>query len=528
MHRREFIKGSAALGLLGLTSLGALATSPKNSNTRYTGHAQPFDYAWLKARARALAGTPYAAPVNALPPEIKALTWDDYQAIQFRNDHALWANDRLPFQAKFFHLGLYFQDAVHMHEIVDGQARAIAYDAGLFSYGKSGLDGASLPPDLGFAGFRANFNTDFERDVAAFAGASYFRAVGADMQYGLSARGLAIDCALNRPEEFPRFSAFWLERPAGDSARLTVYALLDSPSTTGAYRFDLFPGATLVMEVDAALYPRKVIERLGLAPLTSMFQCGAHDRRIAHDWRPQIHDSDGLALWTGKGEWIWRPLTNPAALRFNAHQDENPRGFGLLQRDRNFDHYQDDGVFYDRRPSLWVEPRTGWGKGSIQLVEIPTQDETFDNIVAFWNPETPPQPGEEFLIGYKLHWGAKMPFAPQLATVMQTRTGIGGVIGKKRTYFSWRFVIDFTGGSLPMLGDSTQVDAVVTASRGAVEIVSARPIVGSKNQRAMFDLKLTDNDPAPIDLRVYLRSDNIPLSETWLYQWTPPEDRSFA
>jgi glucan biosynthesis protein len=162
---------------------------------------------------------------------------------------------------------------------------------------------------------------------------------------------------------------------------------------TGAYRFLIKPGTTQMMDVDAALYPRKPIERVGIAPLTSMFLYAENDKRISNDWRPEIHDSDGLAMWTGHGEWIWRPLVNPAHLRFNAYADNNPRGFGLMQRDRDFDHYQDDGVFYDRRPSLWVEPKSGWGKGSIQLVEIPTVDETFDNIVAFWNPEAKPQPG---------------------------------------------------------------------------------------------------------------------------------------
>jgi periplasmic glucans biosynthesis protein len=534
MNRRDFIKSSAALGVLGLSPIGSRAASPASAppatpaGPRFVGEPVPFDYAWLKGRARALSAAPYQAPAGVLPPGIKSLDWDQYQSIQYRNDHALWAGDRLQFQAKFFHLGLFFQQAVQMHEVADGQARKLAYDPAMFSYGKSGIDGTTLPADLGFAGFRLNFHSDFQRDVAAFLGASYFRAVGSDLQYGLSARGLAVDCGLNRAEEFPRFTSFWLERPDPRSSKVTVYALMDSPSVTGAYRFDVYPGATLVMDIDSALYPRTAIERLGIAPLTSMFQCGANDKRMANDWRPQIHDSDGLAMWTGAGEWIWRPLTNPAALRFNAHLDENPRGFGLLQRDRNFDHFQDDGVFYDRRPSLWVEPKAGWGKGSVQLVEIPTQDETFDNIVAFWNPAQPVQAGDELLLGYRLHWGSKMPVTPPLATVEQTRTGIGGVIGRKRTYFSWRFAVDFAGGTLPMFTADSGVEAVVTASRGEIEIVSARPLASIKGYRAMFDLKLTDADPAPVNLRLFLRSNEQPLSETWLYQWTPPADRSFA
>ncbi|HWI14467.1 MAG TPA: glucan biosynthesis protein D, partial [Burkholderiales bacterium] len=363
---------------------------------------------------------------------------------------------------------------------------------------------------------------DTKRDVAAFLGASYFRAVGSEMQYGMSARGLAVDTALGRPEEFPMFTRYWIEQPASKSTVLTVYALLDSPSVAGAYRFDLRPESTLTMDVDAALYPRAAIERLGIAPLTSMYQYGENDRRVANDWRPEIHDSDGLSLWTGAGEWLWRPLVNPEALRFNAYADDNPRGFGLLQRDRVFDHYQDDGVFYERRPSVWVEPKGGWGKGAVDLVEIPTADETFDNIVAFWNPAQKPQPGQELLYSYRLHWGSRMPFAPPLAHVVATRTGIGGVIGRKRTYFSWRFAVDFAGGDLMRLPKAAEVEAVITASRGEIEITSARPLAAGEGYRAMFDLKPTDNSIEPINLRLYLRAGKRALSETWIYQWTPP------
>jgi glucans biosynthesis protein len=487
------------------------------------GASQTFDYAWLKGQARALANAPYRPPPTHLPDPVQALNWDQYQAIRYRPDHALWARDGRHFQVKFFHLGLYFKTPVRMYEVVDGQAQELAYDPAMFDYGLSGLEGSRLPKDLGFAGFRVLFHTDLERDLAAFLGASYFRAVGGEMQYGLSARGLAIDCGMERAEEFPVFTAFWLERPAPEAGNLTVYALMDSASLAGAYRFTIAPAATLVMQVDAALYPRQAIARLGVAPLTSMFQYGENDRRAVQDWRPEIHDSDGLAMWTGSGEWIWRPLLNPASLRFNAFVDQNPRGFGLLQRDRNFDHYQDDGAFYNRRPSLWVEPTSGWGKGSIQLVEIPTLDETADNIVAFWNPADQPQPGQELLFGYRLHWGAQMPARPPLAHVVATRTGLGGIVGQKRTYFSWRFVVDFAGGNLPMLGKDVKVEPLITASRGQIEIPSARPLEAVQGYRAMFDLKPSDDSTAPVDLRLYLRANGQPLTETWLYQWTPPQ-----
>jgi glucans biosynthesis protein len=525
MHRRELLKASAALALTGASLPRAFAASDA-SGLKTLGQPEPFDYAWLKGAARSLAAQEYRQPQFSLPGKVAALDWDQYQAIQYRDNHALWANDDLRFQVKFFHLGLFFKQPVKMHEVHDGQAREIAYDPQMFNYGKSGLKNGDLPKDLGFAGFRVNFHTDLSRDITAFLGASYFRAVGADWQYGLSARALAIDTGMDRPEEFPVFREFWLQRPDPKSNRLTVYALLDSPSIAGAYRFEIAPGAATVMDVDAALYPRKSIERLGIAPLTSMFQTGENDRRMANDWRPEIHDSDGLALWTGGGEWIWRPLANPEQLRFNAYADTSPRGFGLLQRDRNFDHYQDDGVFYERRPSLWVEPKSGWDKGSVQLVEIPTADETFDNIVAYWNPETKPQAGQEMLYSYRLYWGTQMPHVPNMASVVATRTGVGGIVGQKRKYFSWRFAVDFAGGDLGLIGKDAKVTPVISTSAGTVEITSARPLDSIRGYRAMFDLRVPDEVKGPINLRLYLANDGQALSETWLYQWTPPARRN--
>jgi periplasmic glucans biosynthesis protein len=528
MKRRDLLKASAALAAAGFpaTPLPAAAvTATATGKLKHLGAAQAFDYAWLKGQARSQAGNPYQAPVSNIPDVVKNLDWDQYQAIQYRDDHALWDTDNLRFRARFFHLGLSFKTPVQIYEVSNGQAQEIAYDPAMFDYGKSGLQNTKMPTDLGFAGFRINYRNDWHRDVTAFLGASYFRAVGGEWQYGLSARGLAVNTALSRPEEFPLFTTFWLERPAANADRLVVYALLDSPSVAGAYRFEIQPGNTLMMDVDVALYPRKTIERLGVAPLTSMFQYGENDRREANDWRPEIHDSDGLQIQRGNGEWVWRPLVNPAQLRFNAFPDDNPRGFGLLQRDRNFDHYQDDGIFYDRRPSLWVQPKSGWGKGSIQLVEIPTEDETFDNIVAFWNPENKPQPGQELLFAYRLYWGAKMPAESPLAHVVATRTGVGGIVGQKRSYFSWRFALDFSGGNLAQL-NRDKVSAVITVSRGTVEIVSTRPLDAVHGYRTMFDLK-PDASDAPIDLRVYLTADGKQQSETWLYQWTPPANRKF-
>ncbi len=520
MHRRDFFKatGAAAVSLLG--NVGAVTA--RGGTATLGGTERAFDYAWLKGEARGLASRAYRPPANTVPTVLRDLDWDQYQSITFRGERALWALEGVGFEVKFFHLGLFYQTPVHMYEVTNGRAKEIAYDPAMFDYGKSGLAGARFPPNLGFAGFRVNTARDLVRDVVAFLGAAYFRAVGGELQYGLSARGLAIDSGMSRPEEFPVFISFWFERPRRGSTTLTVYALMDSESVAGAYRFIMKPGRVFVMDIDAALYPRREMERMGVAPLTSMYQYGENDHRMDDDWRPEIHDSDGLSMWTGAGEWIWRPLSNPETMRFSAFQDENPRGFGLLQRDRNFDHYQDDGIFYDRRPSLWVEPKRGWGKGSVELIELPAADETSDNIVAFWNPVEKPRAGEELLFAYRLSWGSKMPAGPSLAEVVATRTGIGGIVGQKRTHYSRRFVVDFAGGGLAHLAGHARVEPVISTSRGRIELPSARPLTSVRGYRAMFDVRLLDDDAAPIDLRLFLRAGDRALTETWLYQWTPP------
>jgi glucans biosynthesis protein len=298
---------------------------------------------------------------------------------------------------------------------------------------------------------------------------------------------------------------------------------------SGAYRFIVTVADTLLMDVDAALYPRREIERIGIAPGTSMFFVGKNQKGISEDWRPEIHDSDGLQILTGTGEWIWRPLVNPNTVRVNTFLDSGPRGFGLMQRERDFSAYQDDWAFYEKRPSVWVAPKGNWGKGSVVLVEIPTRDETMDNVVAFWNPADKPQRGAELLFGYKLFWSRSNPLAMPLASAGATRAGIGGVVGQKRTHFSWRFVVDFFGGNLRLLTEADRVVPVIHASRGRVEIPSARPLLPLNGWRAIFDLAVTDPSSEPIDLRLYLSFDGQPLTETWLYQYTPPppERRTF-
>lgn len=467
MTRREFCTAVlwGVLSVVGGTGRAA---------AQQTGGAVPFSRDLLREKARSLSRQPYTPPDESLPAWVP-IGWDEYQAIRFRPTKALWAKEDLPFQVRFFHLGLYYKRPVRIYEVSGGLAHPIAYSPALFQFPGS-LDGRRAGEPRGYAGFRVHPRDDFERDEVSFLGASYFRATGGQKQYGLSARGLAIDTGMPRPEEFPDFREFWLERPAPGAQSLRVHALLDGPSVAGAYSFDITTGEKTVMDVEAALFPRCEIERLGIAPMTSMFQHGENDRRHNDDFRPEVHDSDGLALWTGAGERIWRPLVNPSSLNVNSFIDDNPRGFGLLQRDRNFNDYQDAGAYYHKRPSLWVEPLDAWGKGAVQLVEIPTDDEIFDNIVAYWNPAAPIRPGSEATFRYRLYWGAQPPFPPTCAETVATHLGRPGVLGKHEVLKGRKFVIDFVGGRLSGLRKGALVEPVIQASHGKIANTEVFPI----------------------------------------------------
>lgn len=535
MSRRDLLTAgtaAAALAAFGLPTSAAAAGQLK------LGSENGFSFDALVEKARTLAGKPYVAPLS--PPRA-ILEQIDYQAhgqIKFGTDRALFAEGPGPFPVTFFHLGKYFQLPVRMH-VVSGDAgaqveREIEYDPSCFDM-PADSPARELPENSGFAGFRFQESRlgdqaklDWRKnDWTAFLGASYFRAIGELYQYGLSARGIAVDVALNdRPEEFPSFTHFYFETPKDDSGAVVLYALLDGPSIAGAYRFVITRDEGVVMEIEKALFLRSDIARLGIAPMTSMYWFSETRKPEAVDWRPEIHDSDGLALWTGSGERIWRPLNNPRRIMDSSFRDVNPRGFGLLQRDRNFDHYQ-DGVMYDRRPSLWVEPLDDWGSGTIQLVEIPTNDEIHDNIVASWAPTEPVKAGSSYRFRYRLHWLADEPYPTPLARSVATRLGNGGQPGQPRPRGVRKFMIEFMGGPLENLPFGVKPEAVLWASRGSFSYIftEAVPDGVAGHWRAQFDL--TVDGAEPVEMRLFLRNGAQILSETWLYQYHPhPAEQS--
>lgn len=515
--RRSVIASACALPML--AGFAGLAAGQGTSPLRL-GAPRRFSFEWLKGEAKRLAGLPFADPPPRAADILDRLDYDDHNTIRFNADHALWPDGGGPFPVQFFHLGKWFKSPVKIHVVEAGEAREILYSPDFFSFTRRRWD-EMLPRDLGFAGFRV-MAPGSKPDWLAFLGAAYFRSAGALNQYGLSARGIAIDTAMPTPEEFPRFTQFWLGPVAGVPNAIAIYMLMDGPSITGAFRMLAAKGDTVVMDIDCAVYPRKDIARMGVAPLTSMFWYGKNNRPPATDWRPQIHDSDGLALWTGSGERIWRPLNNPPTVRTNSFIDRAPKGFGLLQRDRNFENYQDDGVFYNKRPSVWVEPVGDWGEGAVQLVEIPTDDEIHDNIVAYWVPKAPARAGSEWPFRYRLHWVAEEPFPPGLARVASTWTGLAGTPGQPRPLKKRKIVIDFEGASVADLPETARetVEVVATPANGTVDNIYSHRVVGTKRWRAFVDVAPAGKEP--VDLRVFLRLDGQPLTETCLWQYIPP------
>lgn len=483
------------------------------------GEAAAFDFDDVTRRAQELAAQPFEDPRGKVPSWLLELTYDQWRDIRFRPESALWSDRKAPFQVQFFHPGLYYDRPVIIHSVEGDGIHEITFSPSQFDYGRNDF-GSRVPQDLGYAGFRIHYGlkkASYLDEVIVFLGATYFRAVGRDEVFGISARGLAIDTAESRGEEFPYFREFWLVSPAPNAKEIAVYALLDSARLSGAYRFVIRPGDATIVKVDAKLFLRREIEKLGLAPLTSMFFFGENSVPCVEDFRPEVHDSDGLLLNTAEGEWIWRPLDNPEALHVSSFGMKNPRGFGLMQRDRDFDHYQDLETRSESRPSTWVEPSGDWGAGRVELVEIPTNADTNDNVVAYWVPEKIPAAGEPLAFSYTTSWYGDDPRRPPGGRVVATRRGRGEAEG------TLRFVVDFAGGKLARIPADKIVRGVVSlmgddkASELIDQHVVRNPVTGGR--RLAFQVRVSDD--APTEIRAFLDLAGETLTETWSYVVLP-------
>ncbi|ART92896.1 glucans biosynthesis protein [Zymomonas mobilis] len=515
-NRRQML---VALGIATVVGAGfkgnsLFAASSVDSNLRF-GKAQNFSWKGLQAYAMELSRHPYNQPKPS--PEVMAIDYNAMVKISWRDDKTLWAND--PERAtRFFPVNRAAPVPLKIYVVENGQSREMLFSDDLFN-APTDSPLHKLPKDqMGFGGFRF-MNPDRMHDWLAFMGASYFRAAGDQDQYGLSARGLAIDTGLSHPEEFPVFTRFWLEEAPNNG--IIIYALLEGPSVVGVYRMTTYQkNGHVVQDIDCTVKLRKAVERLGFGVMTSMFWYGENNHRSGKDWRPEVHDSDGLALWTGKGERLWRPLENHEVTRVSSFSDVNPKGWGLIQRDRNFDHYQDDNFFYEKRPNLWLETRNNWGAGAVNLLEMATKGETDDNIGAMWVPAGQAKAGNRYDLSYRLTWLNSEPLPKPSSYVIDTRTGMASddPVGQDERWSKpglEKIVVDFEGSALANL-PREGVEFVVTANQGQIIYSSAAPVAGFSNRwRATVEVKPVANQV--MELRGYLKKGNNAISETWLY-----------
>ena len=499
-----------AVLLLALAAHGQAAEGPAAAPTREAGEA--FSFEALVTRARELAGHDFVAPKqDDLPEWLAKLDYDGYRHVRFQPEAAHWADAGLPFRLQFMHRGYLFGHRVRVHEVEGGVARELRFSPEQFAYDAG--RGGDLPDDLGYSGlsiaWRGREPGKWD-EVAEFQGASYYRLLGTDEVYGSSARGLAIDTATGHGEEFPEFTELWVEKPAPDAASLTVDALLNSPGLTGAFRFVISPGAQTAADVTVCLFPRHAIGQLGVAPLTSMFLFGEDGRHRLPDYRPEVHDADGLLVAARDGSCTWRPLANPERTHRTLRLPlADPAGFGLLQRDRAFASYADLESHFERRPGLWVAPRGDWGKGALELVEIPSSAEWNENVVAFWVPETPVERGQSLRVEYTLISGLEEPPHPALARVRDVRVRPGDAP---------LFVVDFDG--LPPAADGAEVVGEAQTSHGAIRDLVLQPGEVAGQLRCSFGL--ADPGKEPLQLHVTLRRGEQPVSETLLLDWVQP------
>jgi glucans biosynthesis protein len=520
-----------AAALVALAALAAPAEAPpgappKTASRATVPAASPalrlFGFEDVRKLAQERAKREYRPAADTLPQTLANLTFEQYRDIRFRAASALWHGQSL-FEVQFFHRGYHNRERVNLFEASPEGVTPLTYNPAFYTYGAL-QKAPAASANLGYAGFRVHYPLQtpaYKDELLSFLGASYFRVLGRNEHYGASARGLAIDTGEQSGEEFPTFTDFWLVRPRPADRRLTIYALLDSKSVVGAYQFAVQPGAITLIEVHCTLYLRRPIAKLGIAALTSMFLYGtdASGRRF-DDYRPEVHDSDGLLAQTGQGQWLWRPLTNPRELRVNRFMDENPRGFGLIQRQRDPRQFGDLESQYELRPSYWVQPLGAWGKGGVELVEIPSEEEIHDNVVAYWVPTETPAVGKPLSFNYLLSAYLHKPDWPPGGRVVATRSG-NPATGENHVRVppgARRFLVEFAGGDLDGLAAVQPVSAAVTADNGRVEAVGVqRTDVGTWRASMM----VTPRAKKPVDLHCFLTLYGEVLTETWVYQWAP-------
>lgn len=512
-NRRRVMIGASACAAVAVLAEQALTISSAIAQTAAPAPVEEsFASDHVRKLAEDLAARDFVKPRLDLPEPFNGLTAEQYRDIRFRSEASVWRGENLGYDAQLSPLGWLYDTPVEIWIVDGGKARALRADGAMFSIGPS-IEKAPEAAPFGFSGFRISgmLNTsETLTDFVSFQGASYFKAIGRFQYYGLSARGLAINTARPGGEEFPVFRAFWIEKPEPHAAQVVIHALLDSESVAGAYRFVVRPGKATEIEVESYLFPRRALQHFGVAPLTSMYFHGPAQRRIERDYRPAVHNSEGLAVINGRGERLWRPLSNPKMLQTSAFVDKDLQGFGFVQRERALSDYEDLDARFDRRPSVWIEPTGSWGDGYVELIEIPITEEIHDNIVAYWKPAKPLEPGKRYKFGYRMVWGDDVLAVWSGSWVAKTLVGAG------RTPETTQFVVDFVGPAARDAREMPSAELAVTA--GATSNLSVQRHPELQGYRVKFELNPGGTEL--VELRLCLKLAGQLISENWLYRWT--------
>jgi glucans biosynthesis protein len=508
--RRDFLKLAMAGAISGATSALGLPLAAEAAGDSPNAPT-PFGATTVLELSRALAKKPFEAPKSPLPDPFSSLTYDQYVAIRPKPGSAVWSGNNVGFAIEPLHRGFIFSTPMDIYIVEGGFARKLVYDSSAFDFGKLVIPGNL--PDIGFSGFRVLRTSEAggAYEVALYQGASFFRAQARGQNFGVTARGLSIRTAEPQGEEFPLFRSVWIEKPTLTDNVLVVYALLDSPSLTGAYRFTLRPGEATIIDTELTLTTRAAVDHFGVSAMSATYLFGQLDHKRPDDIRPMVHEIDGLQMLTGKGEWIWRAISNRNTLQISAFSDSNPHGFGLLQRERSLEAYQDDDAHWELRPSLWIEPIGDWADGEVRLVEIPSDSENNDNVIAYWRPRASLAANAEIAFAYRQFWCWTPPARPPLATVVESREG---KIGSK-----WRrFIVEFSSDAFAKPERLAEVKPTLTANPGKITSLRTFSSAERMTYRVVFDLEPTSDGVS--ELRLVLEADGKPASETWLYRWT--------
>lgn len=510
LTRRQSLAGfavaSAAAALPAVAQQNGSSTFPS-----LIGDGQRFDAGLVVELARALSKRAMAPNPVDLPDGLGQLSLDAAAQIRLQPQHMVWAGEQRGFAIEPLHRGSVFSNPVSIFVIEDGVVRRIGFDKSRFDYGRVPVPAAQA--DLGFSGFRLHVGGEKLVEAAIFQGATFFRAIARGQVFGAVARSLVLRPGEQRGEEIPFFRAFWIERPGPAATSLTVHGLIDSDSATAAVRMTLRPGDVTINDIELTLFARTQLDNVGFGGMMGGFLFGPQRRRVFDEVRPAVHEVSGLQMRTGADEWLYRPLNNPEQLQVSAFMDNNPKGFGLVQRERDYNAYQDDDQRFELRPSVWIEPLGDWGSGTVQLLEVPTDSEINDNIICHWRPRQAIAAGSETTVSYRQFWCWQTPENPPVAMVRSVRQG-RGTQGRRR-----RFFVDFEGDTLADSALAQNVKVLLSATPGVIHNTRLVPYPERRTMRVSFEL-----DPgadASCELRLQLEAAARPVSETWLNRWTP-------